>query len=226
MYHTIYGMKHVTLYIPPARDLCVHCIFSIDLKTFEVVMIWSLSTTLEAQVTIEDQKKWDGKGPPPGAVDKSGNPPTISTARLTDLQTDWLCYVLFICVCTVLVVWKSNLMANGFPRKTKSSIPYHNWLLCASQPIYPSASYTTHKHTTHMHTHMCTHTHTHTCTHTHTHTKEVPQDSRSPMLDCKTTPLTTHPVLSSGLWEHEIKYSINVGHLHCSPAMEKVKTQI
>ena len=29
---------------------------------------------LEAQVTIEDQKKWDGKGSPLGAVVKSGTP--------------------------------------------------------------------------------------------------------------------------------------------------------
>ena len=79
-------------------------------------MIRSLCTTLEAQVMIEDQKKWDGKGSPPGAVEKVA-PPTISTARLTDLQTDltdlqtdltdlqtdltylqtdWLCYVLFV----------------------------------------------------------------------------------------------------------------------------------
>ena len=35
---------------------------------------------LEAQVTTNDQKKWDGMGSPPGAVGKSGTPPTINTA--------------------------------------------------------------------------------------------------------------------------------------------------
>ena len=87
MHHTIYGMKHVTLYIPLARDLCVHCIIIMTSKAFEVIMIRSLCATLEAQVTIEDQKKWDGKGSPPGTVGKVA-PLTISIARLTDLQTD------------------------------------------------------------------------------------------------------------------------------------------
>ena len=47
----------------------------------EVVAInWGGAGGLEAQVTIEDQQKWDGKGSPPGAVGKSGTPPTINTA--------------------------------------------------------------------------------------------------------------------------------------------------
>ena len=65
---------------------------------------------LDAQVTIEDQKKWDGKGSPLEQWEKKVAPPTINTARLTDLQidlqidltdlqTDWLCYVLFVCMC-------------------------------------------------------------------------------------------------------------------------------
>ena len=60
---------------------------------------------LEAQVTIEDQQKWDGKGSPPGAVGKSGTP--LPSTLLTDLQTDLtvLCvvYVCMMFVCTV--VW-------------------------------------------------------------------------------------------------------------------------
>ena len=35
---------------------------------------------LEVQAMIQDQKKWDGKGSPPEAVEKSGTPPTINTA--------------------------------------------------------------------------------------------------------------------------------------------------
>jgi len=41
---------------------------------------WGGAGGLEAQVTIEDQQKWDGKGSPPGAVGESGTPPTINTA--------------------------------------------------------------------------------------------------------------------------------------------------
>ena len=43
---------------------------------------------LDAQVTIEDQKKWDGKGSPLEQWEKKVAPPTINTARLTDLQID------------------------------------------------------------------------------------------------------------------------------------------
>ena len=58
---------------------------------------------LLAQVTIEDQKKWDGKGSLPGAVGKSGTP--LPSTLLTDLQTDltvYVCvYAMFICtVCS------------------------------------------------------------------------------------------------------------------------------
>ena len=45
-----------------------------------VTEVVGLAGGLEAQVTIEDQQKWDGKGSPPGAVGKSGTPPTINTA--------------------------------------------------------------------------------------------------------------------------------------------------
>ena len=83
---------------------------------------------LEAQVTIEDQMKWDGKGSPPGAVEKVA-PPTINTATLTDLQTDLtdlqtdlLCYMLCVCVCIVLGAWKSSLMAKGSPGKIRVPI--------------------------------------------------------------------------------------------------------
>ena len=48
---------------------------------------WGGAGGLEVQATIQDQKKWDGKGSPPEAVEKVA-PPTINTARLTDLQTD------------------------------------------------------------------------------------------------------------------------------------------
>lgn len=37
---------------------------------------------LEAQVTTNDQKKWDGKGSPPGAVGKTGTP--LPSTLLTD----------------------------------------------------------------------------------------------------------------------------------------------
>ena len=52
---------------------------------------------LEAQVTIEDQQKWDGKGSPPGAVGKSGTP--LPSTLLTDLQTDLTVLCVMCCVC-------------------------------------------------------------------------------------------------------------------------------
>ena len=66
------------------------------------VLIWGVPGGLEAQVTIEDQKKWDGKGSPPGAVEKVA-PPTINHCWLTDLQTDLtdlqtVLYVICMCV--------------------------------------------------------------------------------------------------------------------------------
>ena len=47
---------------------------------------------LEAWVKIEDQSQWDGRGSPSRAVEQSVALPNNNTA-LTDLQTDWLCYV-------------------------------------------------------------------------------------------------------------------------------------
>ena len=41
----------------------------------------------EVQGTILDQKKWDGKGPSPEAVEKVA-PPYHQYCRLTDLQAD------------------------------------------------------------------------------------------------------------------------------------------
>ena len=77
-----------------------------------------------AQVTIEDQKKWDGKGSPPGAVENSGTP--LPSTLLTDLQTDLtvLCVVYAMFVSTVVLgALKSSLMAKGFPRINKISNP-------------------------------------------------------------------------------------------------------
>ena len=41
----------------------------------------------EVHVTILEQTKWDGKGPPPEAVEKVA-PPYHQCCRLTDLQAD------------------------------------------------------------------------------------------------------------------------------------------
>ena len=46
------------------------------------VMVMGGAGGLEAQVTTNDQKKWDGMGSPPGAVGKSGTP--LPSTLLTD----------------------------------------------------------------------------------------------------------------------------------------------
>ena len=60
---------------------------------------------------IDDQMKWDGKGSPPGAVEK-GAPPTINTAL-----TDWLIYKLIVLgvmfVSVLFCALGSSLMAKG-----------------------------------------------------------------------------------------------------------------
>ena len=83
---------------------------------------------LDAQVTMEDQKKWDGKGSPLEQWKKVA-PPTINTARLI-YKLIWLIYKLIDCVMCNLYVcvlsWVPGRVASWLkasPGKNKSSNP-------------------------------------------------------------------------------------------------------
>ena len=95
-YDTVIMSCSDTVTIPPFFELPSACVYRYT--------HWAGGAVgLLAQVTIEDQKKWDGKGSLPGAVGKSGTP--LPSTLLTDLQTDltvYVCvYATFICtVCS------------------------------------------------------------------------------------------------------------------------------
>ena len=51
---------------------CVYCMY---VYTYVCMYVWGGGAGgLEAQVTTNDQKKWDGRGSPLGAVGKRGTP--------------------------------------------------------------------------------------------------------------------------------------------------------